>query len=100
MFCFNLAEKLPLAQKTLLGKNVRKLEFLCRWKAEELIELKEVENEQTELTDVERPETSVITSVAFGICGECRKDKDNNMGRIDENDGNWYCNECWESFYE
>ena len=33
-------------------------------------------------------------------CTQCRKEKARCDGRVDENDGYWYCNECWNTFYD
>ena len=32
-------------------------------------------------------------------CTQCQKETDEDNGKMDENDGDWYCNDCWR-FYE
>lgn len=33
------------------------------------------------------------------ICAECRQQKSEHQGKVDEADGSWYCHSCWQSFY-
>merc|ERR1711902_254410 len=33
-------------------------------------------------------------------CHQCKENRQVHNGKIDENDGNWYCTLCWKSFYE
>lgn len=33
-------------------------------------------------------------------CSQCQKETEEDDGRVDENDGCWYCNECWSAFHE
>lgn len=32
------------------------------------------------------------------VCNECHQKKRSKLGRHDEQDGQWYCNECWAEF--
>ena len=67
-------------------------------KGEELIELTEIDdtdsNESFEMKD------NTKIPVILRKCAQCKDETNRDEGEIDENDGNWYCKDCWDCFYE
>lgn len=45
------------------------------------------------------PESSAEPFMMLRECTQCHKETEEENGKVDENDGDWYCNDCW-TFYE
>ena len=46
------------------------------------------------------PQGSAEPLMPHKVCTQCEQQMDEDNGRMDENDGDWYCDECWNTFYE
>ena len=45
-------------------------------------------------------EEPLMVRCEHAVCAQCLKEKYEDDGRMDENDGCWYCDECWNTFYD
>lgn len=46
------------------------------------------------------PKRKTVAGDELKMCDECQQSVAVALGREDEQDGNWYCNGCWNAFYE
>lgn len=47
-----------------------------------------------------QPQSSAEPLMECRECSQCQRETEEEGGRMDEDAGDWYCHECWNTFYE